>query len=315
MTSSLILPSHFPVDSHCHLRFPTSNQPKQQFESCCKNNDPLPETKPIVIRPADQFVQQQLQLEQTCLFCSTSPGTDWDDIEKLLILVSNFKKGNSASTSYFGFGIHPWWVPSSSSSWQDRLCQLLTKFPSAIVGEIGLDKLIAEKNEKKSGSNDDEKEQDSIFKKQIDIFEGQMDIAALMKRPVSVHCVRAQGPMLELLSNRPVEKYPPSFVFHGFTGSTEFAKSVLKLNKGRGSKFYFGFCSATTGTLKHFSELMKVIPQSRILIESDVFANEEEDGRMGQERLRSMTERLLKESEGKITPDVLKENFFNAMSI
>ena len=265
--------NHYPIDSHCHLKFDSTSS-----SSTVNNNNLLPLPSPF------------------SMVCATSPTVDWEMISQLQ---QKIPSSSSVTTISFGFGIHPWWsnLDFSSSSWQDHLIKLLEKFPSACVAEIGLDKI-------KNASTPQE------FSRQVELFEAQMDIAAAMKRPVSVHCVRAQGPMLELLSKRKeIERYPPAFIFHGFTGSTEFVKSLLKLNKGRGSRFYFGFCSATTGTLKNFSELLQVIPKNRILIESDCFVNVEKE--QAQERLIKMAERL--EKEGGIKMEDLKENFLNVV--
>ena len=281
----------FPVDSHCHLKFPDSDKDD------AKKGKTLSDLQNIT--------------SPFSLICATSPTTDWERLSTLLLSSSSSSSTRSTSSIHVGFGIHPWWSSSAVSvssqndsfsattTWQQTLVKLLEKFPSACVAEIGLDKI-------RNASTPDE------FAKQVEIFETQMDIAASMKRPVSVHCVRAQGPMLELLSKRKeIERYPPAFIFHGFTGSTEFVKSLLKLNKGRGSRFYFGFCSATTGTLKNFSELLQVVPKNRILIESDCFVDVEMC--QAQERLVKMAERL--EKEGGVSVDDLKQNFLNAVKV
>lgn len=272
--------SIFPVDSHCHLQFITE-----------ENSNHAMMTTPLS------------SLENFCsplsLICATSPTTDWDPISKL------FGGDPPQSQSQyphirFGFGIHPWWsttTTTSSSSWQQDLVKLLERFPTACVAEIGLDRI-------KHAATEEE------FTRQIDVFEAQMDIAAAMRRPVSVHCVRAQGAMLDLMSKRKeIERYPPAVILHGFTGSAEFVKSLLKLNKGRGSRFYFGLCSATSGSLKNFGELLHVIPKNRVLIESDCFVDVERE--KANERLVKMAERL--EREGGISVEDLKENFLNAM--
>ncbi|CAN6240583.1 unnamed protein product [Urochloa humidicola] len=83
------------------------------------------------------------------------------------------------------FGLHPWWVPERSPDWMDSLRRFFTETPEAAVGEIGLDK----------GSHG----KTIDFGEQVEVFQRQLELAKELERPVSVHCVRAFGDLLEIL--------------------------------------------------------------------------------------------------------------------
>ncbi|CCW69226.1 unnamed protein product [Phytomonas sp. Hart1] len=211
-----------------------------------------------------------------------------------------------------GFGVHPWYVPEVGSKEEscegkgqdvsprsaetmmhgvnpvsqvtvsqpqshlscplslilEELEQLLSAFPKAIVGEIGIDKLRG-----------------PCTSTQVVAFLAQMELAAKYHRPVSVHCVRHHGLLLQLLQELPAEHTPPAIILHGFTGSSSIAQSLLRLKpkkftKGSNTKnlriadrIFFSIGSKTTGSLKDFVERTLPLlcsPKKRILFESDL---------------------------------------------
>lgn len=236
---SLPAPARYVVDSHCHVSVVAGAL-----------------TQAALLAAATQSSTR-------LLVCATAPDVDW----AFLAALSKAAADEPAASAGGGgvsvaFGVHPWWVNDSlATDWELRLTRLLEEFPRACVGEIGLDR---HRGADAPGFS---------FDAQVAAFEAQMSIAARMRRPVSVHCVRAFGPMLDLLCRRPVEMYPPAVVMHGYTGSTEFARQLLKLSHGRGARFYFGLGASTTGTLRQFADLVGAIPRGRVLVESDGFAN------------------------------------------
>ena len=225
-----------PFDSHCHLATPLE-------------------------QPADA-VLVRFPRPGACV-CGTAPGRDWDAIAALARAASDAAVGAGGGGGgaappaiVAGFGVHPWWAGDAlPDDWPDRLCALLAAFPAAIVGEIGLDKA-------RTGDG-------ATMEKQMAVFEAQLDIAARFARPVSVHCVRAFGPMLDVMRRRKPDALPPRVVFHGYTGSIDFATSLLKLPKKVGARFYFGVGARTTLTLAGAGELLAALPAARVLVESD----------------------------------------------
>jgi Tat protein secretion system quality control protein TatD with DNase activity len=194
----------------------------------------------------------------------------------------------------FAFGLHPWWLAEASSfdsaaaaaepsavrvTWRTYLRALLLAHPTACVGEIGLDKISAERDaaaaaapQQGSASTPTQPAPSGagLYAAQLDAFNFQLDLAAELKRPAIIHCVRAPGPLLDTFAARPIDRYPPAVYMHGFTGSGELAASLLRLSKGRGARFYFGVGTATTGTLKTCDALLKALPRDRVVVESDM---------------------------------------------
>lgn len=86
------------------------------------------------------------------------------------------------------------------------------------------------------------------------MFERQLDLAARLGRPVSVHCVRAPGPMLEIFRGRKPEELPPRIMMHSYGGSDGMVASLVKLPRKVGQRFYFSFsfainCCRRSGSL------------------------------------------------------------------
>ncbi|XP_022742695.1 uncharacterized protein LOC111293908 isoform X1 [Durio zibethinus] len=118
------------------------------------------------------------------------------------------------------FGVHPWYVAERSPSWFITLKEFFETTPSAAVGEIGLDK----------GS----KGREIDFNDQIEVFRQQLELAKELKKPASVHCVRAFGDLLQIMKDiGPL----PGFIM------------PMKAQKAK--------------------KMLKAIPSERILLESD----------------------------------------------
>jgi len=143
------------------------------------------------------------------------------------------------------FGLHPWKCEQRSANWLPVLRGFLDRFPNAGVGEIGLDKWIR---------NVDFQEQDSVFRKQI-------EIAVELRRPVSVHCLQAWGTMKER-----IEEYDCGnrVLLHSYGGPLEMVFDFENL----------GACFSITGyffkpeKVKKLQPFLKVDPD-RLLLETD----------------------------------------------
>ncbi|CAC01901.1 putative protein [Arabidopsis thaliana] len=146
------------------------------------------------------------------------------------------------------FGIHPWYVAERSPQWFETLKSFFETTPTAAVGEIGLDK----------GS----KGREIDFSEQVTVFRQQLELAKELKKPASVHCVRAFGDLLEILKS--VGPFPSGVMLHSYLGSAEMVPEFAKLGA------YFSF----SGFLMSMSEkkakkMLKAVPSDRILLETD----------------------------------------------
>ncbi|EKF29091.1 hypothetical protein MOQ_007140 [Trypanosoma cruzi marinkellei] len=241
--------------------------------------------------------------------CGTHPDVDWDLVAAAHLSQVRMSPTLDTTTEPTvspllipGFGIHPWFVPNESActvtdseatpecteaavewypndrkkrerSAEELLCLLeaaLKRHPGAIVGEIGLDKLRG-----------------PLESIQLSLFVAQLKLAAKYGRPVSVHCVRSFGKMLQTLQELPAEDTPPAIVLHGFTGSVDFARSAMMIRKrqststGRGRlamkkeplRIFFGVGASTSLRVKDFAEktLPFLLRERRILLETDAY--------------------------------------------
>ena len=130
-----------------------------------------------------------------------------------------------------GLGVHPWRVHELVPGWQTRLTARLLEHPGAMVGEIGLCKCA--KNLRGPGAKS------RVWPLQLDAFLQQLAIAARLRRPASVHCVKAHGALLECLSAPPPTQLldelppeqalaaaaddwlPPAIALHSFSGTSD----------------------------------------------------------------------------------------------
>ncbi len=100
--------------------------------------------------------------------------------------------------------------------WTEELESLLYKRLSEDetlhMGEVGLDKRFEDRVN---------------MEKQLQILKREMLFAIENDRSITLHCVRATGPMTELLSQ--LKFRPFSVLWHGFTGSAETAKQLYHL--------------------------------------------------------------------------------------
>lgn len=165
------------IDTHCHLMHP-----------------------PLSARLADILAEAAAQDVRRFLV----PGTrteDWIDIVTL---------AQANPCIHIALGVHPWYAAETTDIWPE-LAALLRAFPSALVGEIGLDFLHAPEAAQRQ--------------QQTAVFETQLSLAQSLDRAVVVHNVRASEACLN--SIRRCRFYCGGFA-HGFSGSLEEAREWVK---------------------------------------------------------------------------------------
>jgi TatD DNase family protein len=143
------------------------------------------------------------------------------------------------------FGYHPWYVKERSVDWQAALLRHLDAVPSA-VGEVGLDRWI----------------KDYDFEQQQLVFAWQLRLAAERNLPVSIHCLQAWGPLLDILRAEPRPQC--GFLLHSYGGSSELVAPLAELGAYFSIPGYFAHERKTRQR-----EAFRQVPSDRLLIETD----------------------------------------------
>ncbi|MEN8256515.1 MAG: TatD family hydrolase [Thermodesulfobacteriota bacterium] len=141
------------------------------------------------------------------------------------------------------FGIHPWHITHFSFNDLEPLADLLRKELSC-CGEIGLDRRC-----------------DTDFLLQKKMFVKQLDLAKDTQSFVAIHCVKAWGPLLEILAGY---QGKISFMIHSFQGSREVMERLVAMG---------GMISFSDRVMqskqKKLQEVLKVTPLENLLLETD----------------------------------------------
>nr|XP_043624899.1 uncharacterized metal-dependent hydrolase YabD-like [Erigeron canadensis]XP_043624900.1 uncharacterized metal-dependent hydrolase YabD-like [Erigeron canadensis] len=146
------------------------------------------------------------------------------------------------------FGLHPWFIMDRTPNWLTSLREFFDANPSAAVGEIGLDK----------GSHG----KTIDFNDQVETFRLQLQLAKELKRPASVHCVRAFGDLLDIMKS--VGPFPEGVILHSYLGSAEMVPEFAKLGA------YFSFSGFLMAMKENKAKkMLKAVPSDRILLETD----------------------------------------------
>ncbi len=142
-------------------------------------------------------------------------------------------------------GIHCGCLESRTPDWRDRLEQALLENPMAGVGETGLDHLY---------DNPNDAEQESVFLEHL-------RLAHKLNRPISIHCRRAFGRLLEILRQ---EGAPAGAVLHTYSGSPELLPDFQELG------CYISFSAALTRPgSKRGARAVAATAPDRLLLETD----------------------------------------------
>ncbi len=200
------------IDAHLHL------------QDCGNKTDAL------------EILSQLRGIGVTCLMVNGTSPHDWNAVSDL---------ATESPEVVPAFGVHPWKVAGVSNEWEAQLSSLLTAFPDAGVGEVGLDKWIP----------------DCDLPLQRDLFLRQLALAHRFKRPVTVHCLQAWGSLLDCLEEGSMSL---PFLLHSYSGPREMVKEWV--NRGA----YFSI-SGYFFRQEKFSklEVFESIPEDRLLLETD----------------------------------------------
>jgi TatD DNase family protein len=170
-----------------------------------------------------------------CVVNGTSPE-DWPQVAQLAALYPELVIPS--------FGLHPWKTPSPN--WQQQLTSYLDTVPHACIGECGLDRWI-------KGYD---------IELQREVFTAQLDLASQRNLPLSIHCLKAWGLLIEILESRPLPQR--GFLLHSYSGSAELIPRLAELGA------YFSFSGYFLHQRKqNVRDAFKSVPPDRLLIETD----------------------------------------------
>lgn len=193
------------IDSHCHLQLIMQQHPSKEDISI---DDYRTVISPVVSRATSIANVSHIVVN------GVSPlQHDWAMIQKLYDLFPTVIIPN--------FGLHPWWIneymqksqaepPLGSENHfehlQEKLTELFSNFPTAGLGECGLDKPYTVKYPQIS------------LDLQASLLQKQLDIAGQFHRSVTLHCVQAWGRLAQELSefcrNSHTDSLPKTFILH-----------------------------------------------------------------------------------------------------
>lgn len=143
------------------------------------------------------------------------------------------------------FGLHPWRLTGRTSGWRDRLRGFVEKYGGG-VGEIGLDQWM----------------EGFQIEEQREVFTWQLRFAAERNLPATIHCLKAWGPLWEILRREPVPAC--GFLLHAYGGPLEMVEGFA----GKGA--YFSFSGSFLDVRKTSRrDVFCRIPADRLLVETD----------------------------------------------
>ena len=149
------------------------------------------------------------------------------------------------------FGLHPWRVSAASPHWAEALQTVLERHPHAALGECGLH----------HGAGCEATPQ-----QQAAALATQLSLAVKLQRPVTLHCVRAQGAMHDaLVAAAPAAGFSDcGLLLHGYSGSAEMVPRFAALGA------HFSFSAALGGMAPaRATALVRAIPDDRLVLETD----------------------------------------------
>ena len=173
-------------------------------------------------------------------------------------------------------GVHPWFLHEIAEEewdinpengfphWISNLEDMLIEHPHCPVGEIGLDNFHFD------GIT---KELTTPLETQVLALEYQLTLATKHQRPVSLHCVRAMGKIMEALSKvqkQHKQKLPPRIYFHAFGGKAATVTQLYtSLEKKNATKCYFGFAPIINFESHKTIQVIQAVGLDRLVLETD----------------------------------------------
>ncbi|CAG8774075.1 34312_t:CDS:2 [Gigaspora margarita] len=197
--------------------------------------------------------------------------------------------------------------PKPFNVWFDKLENLVKINTTALIGEVGLDRSARLTDPKTKSLS---KVQTKI-QHQIAILEKQLDLAAKYNRAVSLHCVQATGQIIDLLDRKVLSKQPlpPRICMHSFGGSVDTIKRLTETQPKKKKKLttdvYFSFSIVINERYSRLHDLIRAVPENKLLIESDFHSPD------GLDHLMEKIVLLVSEAKGWTRATTIEKTFQN----
>jgi TatD DNase family protein len=186
----------------------------------------------------DRIIAEMKAVGLTGCIVNGTSESDWPQVAKLAENHPDFVRPT--------FGLHPWFAHQRSNRWLETLISYLDHFPHASIGECGLDRWIKH----------------PALDEQLATFLPQLALARERHLPITIHALKAWGPLLEAFKKEP----PPThgFLLHSFGGSPELIAQLTPL----GARFSFSgyFLQPKKASIL---ESYRAVPPDRLLLETD----------------------------------------------
>ena len=170
------------------------------------------------------------------------PNIDSGSIKPMMQVAENYK-----GYCFPMIGLHPTSIKENYKEELAVVCQYLEQASRFVaIGEIGID-LYWDK---------------TFLKEQQMAFDQQIQWALEYELPVVIHSRESINEIVDILSNYKTTSLKG--IFHSFTGNEEDAKRLLEFDN-----FMIGINGVVTFKKSHLPDFIKVIPTSRLVIETD----------------------------------------------
>ena len=209
----------------------------------------------------------------------------WEALEAIMTTASGTMKTTPS------FGIHPWHIQANQEKFSLKAVQKvlaqatqhLQQHPSAIIGEIGIDRFerilslhslpCPDEEAMKSQLTLPPDIMDSMPIVQVHVFEQFLELAWRLHRPISVHAVKADNLLICLFQARLArDAMPPALLLHSYSGSKESLERLKRLFSGNKTRLFVSFSKAIHGRLpmEKMQRLMRAAGRDTILLETDL---------------------------------------------
>lgn len=195
----------------------------------------LPGTDSTKHSTADEIVPESFDLQYVII--NGTSTTDWE-------ATIEFAEKNSRVLP--AIGLHPQKVQNAPDDWKTFFLQLIESNPICAIGEIGLDR----------------KDRHNDVEKQLDAFCWQLQQAHARDFPVSIHCLKATGMLMDTLRTQDLPSR--GIHLHAYNGSVELIPELVELGA------YFSFAARQLDfNSKKIQDRICAVPIQRLLIETD----------------------------------------------